>query len=236
MSKAKRYRDDISWMVDAAAEACNVKRADIMSMLRQRPLPEIRRGIIWFLRDQQWSTPRIGLAMHRDHGTVIHALQKGPPEPGEHAFVALKAVQTAWIERATREQEELLEHSRKVREAAKTAFAEKLDLEQQRIWAEEEAEMTRRAERNVAMLGDLIRVEPSCGKSRSVAILIKHKGRAMPTRRISKGEAGDIVASEPRHYRLVPVPDFMGGVAMVPVDESEWREASEPEAMKVAAE
>lgn len=221
--KANRYRDDISWMVDAAAKACNVKPADIMSKLRQHPLPEIRRGIMCFLRDQSWSTPRIGLAMHRDHGTVLHALKKGPPTPGEHAFIALKAAQTAWIERIEHEQRELLEHSEKVREAAKTAFSRKLDLEQQRIWAEEETEMMRRAERSVAMLGDLIRVEPQ-DKSRNVAVLVKHKGRMMPTRRISKGEAGDIVAGEPRHYRLVPVPDFMGGVAMVPVDESEWME------------
>lgn len=91
------WRDDISWLMPPVAAACKVPSKLIMSRVREFPLPEVRRGIIWHLRSvAEWSTPRIGQAMRRDHSTIIHALAKGEPTPQGPAGIARNAAADAW--------------------------------------------------------------------------------------------------------------------------------------------
>lgn len=50
---------------------------------RIKPYVMCRRSIVWLLRCQDWSTPRIGRLMKRDHTSILHALNAVNPRGRE---------------------------------------------------------------------------------------------------------------------------------------------------------
>ena len=129
------------------------------------------------------------------------------------------ALAKAWVKRATLAQARLEKINLKTAEKHARELAAQWEEEQRRLREEEEFLESERAQRQVAIAGSLIRVQPPDGKN-TVAIEIKHKGRKMPTRRVHKEEAGPL---EPGCFRVKSVPPFLGGAILVPVPEAEWR-------------
>ena len=107
--------DDIEWAIDVAAKSGKVHRGLIMTTNRQAPLPEVRRGMAWFLRHQlAWSFPRIARAMHRDHSTIIHTMQKGEPVLGEVSYTVWKDIRKAHARKTDQDRMQLVKAASKI--------------------------------------------------------------------------------------------------------------------------
>jgi len=211
--------DDVEWAVNVAVEATKVDRQSVISRRRWRPIPEIWRGIYWFFKQQGWSSLAIGGALKHDAGGIRHALRKGAPAPGEVSFRVYHALAKAWVKRAAQAQARVEKMNSKALEMHARELAAQWEEELRRLREEEDFLESERAQRQVAIAGSLVRVQPPDGKN-NVAIEVKHKGRKMPTRRVHKEEAG---ALEPGCFRVESVPPFLGGAILVPVPEAEWR-------------
>jgi hypothetical protein len=211
--------EEMAWAIDVAVEVAKVDKQSLLSRRRWRPIPEVWRGIYWFYKKQEWSSLALSGALGHDAGGIRHALRKGAPEPGQMSFRVYHALAKAWVKRAAMAQARAEKMNSKALEMHARELASRREEELRYLREEEQFLESERAQRQVAIAGSLIRVQPPDGKN-TVAIEIKHKGRKMPTRRVHKEEAGPL---EPGCFRVESVPPFLGGVILVPVPEAEWR-------------
>lgn len=67
----------LQWFVENAAKEFGVTVSDIYSDRRGGGLPPARWAVMWAARKgTHYSLPRIGLALNRDHTTVMHGLSR----------------------------------------------------------------------------------------------------------------------------------------------------------------
>ena len=80
-------------VVDAGAEATNIRAEDFMSYRRKGHLVRARRIVYIALRSLGFSFPEIGAFVNRDHSTVMHSLRDADDEEIEIATRVVNAVQ-----------------------------------------------------------------------------------------------------------------------------------------------
>jgi chromosomal replication initiation ATPase DnaA len=62
--------------IDAIAELHCYTLEDILGRSKLKPLIEVRRKCVVWMRGKGYSTTEIGRIMNRDHSTIVHSLQK----------------------------------------------------------------------------------------------------------------------------------------------------------------
>ena len=62
--------------IEHLAEGYGYTVADILGQKRHKHLVSVRNLCVFMLRDKGYSTTEIGRIMHRDHSTIVHALNK----------------------------------------------------------------------------------------------------------------------------------------------------------------
>ena len=62
--------------IDAIAELHGYTLEDILGRSKLKPLVEVRRKCVVWMRGKGYSTTEIGRIMNRDHSTIVHSLQK----------------------------------------------------------------------------------------------------------------------------------------------------------------
>lgn len=62
--------------IDTIAQQYGYTVEDILGQKRHRHLVFVRNLCVFMLRDKGYSTTEIGRIMHRDHSTIVHALNK----------------------------------------------------------------------------------------------------------------------------------------------------------------
>lgn len=88
MNKRARVSD----IITAASELADVPIAAILGKGRKRVLVHVRQAIVMVARMQrpQPSFPQMGVLMHRDHSTLVHAFDKvlAVPDEARDLFIA----------------------------------------------------------------------------------------------------------------------------------------------------
>jgi chromosomal replication initiator protein len=74
-------------VIDAAADLYCVSVQAVLSQNRSPRVVKARQAACWILRAQEWSLPRIGEALGRDHTTVLYACRKVDASPSTKALL-----------------------------------------------------------------------------------------------------------------------------------------------------
>lgn len=218
--KYRRPLHEMQWAIDAAIEVSRVDRQSLMSRRRWRPIPEVWRGIYWFLSRQGWSSLAIGGALGHDPGGIRHAIRKGEPAPGAVSHRVSTTLAEVWAIRATSANARIEQLHTDALELHARELAAQREEELRRLREEEESLGAERVQRQAAIAGSLVRIQPP-DPNGIVVIEMKHRGRPMPTRRVCKAEAGPLDVG---CFRVEAVPPFLGGAILVPVPEGVWRD------------
>lgn len=66
---------EVNRLINLAAEATGVNRELILSPERSREVVKARQWVMYHARQRGHSFPNIGMAMDRDHSTIIHGVR-----------------------------------------------------------------------------------------------------------------------------------------------------------------